>query len=226
MKKGILICFIGIDGAGKTTIARRLNENLKEEGVNSQYLYGRVIPIVSRFLMWVGRKILLKRRKEDIFLNYDDYNTQKKEIFKNKFISKIYEWSILFDQVIQIDFKIIPRLVVGKVVICDRYVFDTVVTDIAVDLNYSNNDIIDLIDKLFHIIPKPDITFLIDIPEEIAYHRKNDIPHLSYLSERRKLYLVMGKFLRLILLEGSKSIDELSKEAYENIRHLLWRYDG
>lgn len=220
-KRVMLICFMGIDGSGKTTLAKRINEKLKKRGVNSQYLYGRVVPIVSRFLMWIGRKYLLKRRKEDIFHNYSNYTRQKRKIFKNKFISKIYKWSIMFDQVTQINLKIIPRLAVGNVVICDRYVFDTVVTDIGVDLNYSNSDVINLINKLFRIVPKPDITFLIDVPEEIAYQRKNDIPHLSYLSERRKLYLIVGKSLGVITLDGSKSIDEVSEEAYENIRHLL-----
>jgi len=217
MKKGLLACFMGIDGSGKTTLAKRVNEYLKEEELDCCYVYGRVIPIISRFLMWIGRRFLLKKRKEDIFHDYSDYTGQKREIFKNRFISRIYEWSILFDQVIQINLKIRPRLLSGKIVICDRYVFDTVITDIAVDLDYSNSDTINLINKLFHVTPKPGITFLIDVPEEVAYRRKNDIPHLSYLSERRKLYLAVGKSFGVITLDGSKSINEVSEEAYRLI---------
>jgi len=218
MGQSVLICFTGIDGSGKTTLAKRINERLKKEGVNSQYVYGRVVPILSRPLMEMGRRFLLKRRKEDIFHNYDDYASQKRNIFKNKFIAGVYKWSILFDQVMQIYAKIIPRLMVGKVVICDRYVFDTVITDIAADLNYSADDVFNMISKLLCIAPKPNVTFLIDVTEEVAYQRKDDTPHISYLRERRKFYLMMEKSFKMITLDGSRNIEMVEEEAYKNIK--------
>lgn len=214
-KRGSLICFIGIDGSGKTTLAKKVNEDLRQDKLDCKYVYGRVVPVLSRFFMWMGRRFLLRKKEEDIFHDYSNYVHQKRKIFKNGFISKIYGWSILFDQIIQTNLKIRPRLLAGKIVICDRYIFDTVITDIAVDLDYSESDAINLINKLFRILPKPDVIFLIDLPEEVAYNRKNDVPHVSYLRERRELYLRVSELYNIILLNGVKSPQELREGAYK-----------
>jgi len=220
-KKGMLICFIGIDGSGKTTIAKNVSEKLKENGIECQYLYGRVNPVVSRFLMWVGRKFLLKRKKRSIFHEYNEYTTQKKRVLKSNIFSKTFIYSLLFDQVIQANIKIKPYLLVKKIVICDRYIFDTVITDISANLDYSGDETINLINKLFRMVPKPDAIFLIDVPEEIAYSRKNDVPHINYLKERRNLYLNVTKAFEVTTLDGTKSINEISKYTYTYIKSIL-----
>ena len=60
--KNTLICFTGIDGSGKTTIAKEIDQKLRKNNVNSVYVYGRVIPTISRLFMWLV-SIYLKKRK-------------------------------------------------------------------------------------------------------------------------------------------------------------------
>lgn len=217
MKKNYLICFVGIDGSGKTTIAKEINKMFADNGKNSTYVYGRVIPIFSRFFMWLGRVFILKERKNAIFNDYENYSTQKKEVFNRSLLSKFYEWVILFDHLIQIFFKIKLPLMYGKNVVCDRYIFDTVITDISINLGYTSNESIDLIRKTLRFVPNPDFLFYINVSEETAFNRKDDVPHINYLIERKKLYDALENSFKIFKLDGSKNIEEISQEAYKII---------
>jgi thymidylate kinase len=222
-RKGQLICFIGIDGAGKTTLAKRMDSAFKDQGLNSQYVYGRVTPFISRLFMGLGRVLLLRRKKGDLFSDYNAYTTQKQKILKNGYISRIYTWSLLTDQVIQANMRLRFKLLSGKTLFCDRYVFDTVITDIVPNLQISPEDAMSLISRLLNIMPEPDLIFLIDLPSEIAYSRKNDVPHISYLSERRELYcLLREKFdTKIIVLDGSNTPDVIFEQSSAAIRTIL-----
>ena len=55
-----LICLTGIDGSGKTTLARSLARTLDEQGIPATSIYGRTYPVLSRALMLLGRIILLR----------------------------------------------------------------------------------------------------------------------------------------------------------------------
>ncbi len=217
MKKNYLICFVGIDGSGKTTIAKEINKMFTNSGKDSTYVYGRVIPIFSRFFMWLGRIFILKKGKNAIFDDYENYSTQKKQVFNGSILSKFYEWVILFDHLVQIFFKIKLPLMYGKNVVCDRYIFDTVITDISINLGYTSNESINLIRKTLRFVPNPDFLFYINVGEETAFSRKDDVPHINYLIERKKLYDVLENSFKVFKLDGSKSIEEISQEAYKII---------
>jgi len=94
----------------------------------------------------------------------------------------------------------------------DRYIYDTVINDLAVHLNYSEKEITDTILRSLFVLPVPIRTFLIDIPEEIAFARKNDIPHIDYLKERRPIYLTLKHLPNVVFLNGENSLETLEKE--------------
>ena len=102
----------------------------------------------------------------------------------------------------------------GKVAICDRYVFDTVINDIPKPSN--NLDTIKkIIDQLFNIAPRPDLVFLIDTPIELAYKRKTDTPSLAYLDERKKIYDYLAKEYNMNIIDGTLGIGELMVQIKE-----------
>lgn len=217
MTPGVMICIIGIDGSGKTTLARALVTRLQRAGYDAGYVYGRVQPLLSRVLMWAGRVFVVKGKKHEIFENYDDYSARKRQAFENGIFAGIFTWSLLFDQIVQGNLKFRLGLFTGRCIVCDRYVYDTVLTDIAPDRKFSGRDARDLIEFAFRTVPRPDITLLVDVPEEIAFGRKDDVPDIRYLQERRHRYLELGDLPGVVLLDGSKAIDELSAEAYREV---------
>jgi len=202
------ICITGIDGSGKTTQAKALVESLNREGIKCKYAYNRYTPILWRPFMILAQKIFL--RKKNIFRDYKGHSRAKRGIFKNKLLSTLYQYIILGDYFFQVLFKVkIPLMFTS--IVCDRYIYDTIITDLSVDLNYSQKDIKNLMNILFKIFPEPDITFLIDIDEDVAFNRKDDVPALEYLAERRNRYLWLGKEYKMNTLNGSKDVDELKK---------------
>ena len=215
--KGSLICITGIDGVGKTTLAKNLVKMMTQDGVRFEYVYGRLKPFILRPFMILGRKILLKGK--NIFSDYTNYKNTKKYLSKNyPILAWIYQALLLFDYFIQIFLNIKIRLLLGKNIICDRYIYDVVITDLSVDFNYSEKDVRKVLHYILLLLPKPDVVFLIDLPEEIAYRRKNDIPSIDYLRDRRRTYLSLSKEFGMVILDGSQSLEELRQTAKEVIK--------
>jgi len=219
-RKGMFICFTGIDGSGKTTLAKSLVDAMEQKGVKAKYVYNRYIPIILRPLMLVGRWLFL--RGKDVFENYEDYTDAKKSASKkHPFWATLYQRILLFDYFFQILFKIKLPLFFGKNIVCDRYIYDTIVTDLSVDFNYSKEEIKNLLDKLLSFFPTPHITFLVDLPEEIAFQRKDDLPSVDYLRDRREKYLYLGKECEMIILDGSMPLEEVEHIIEKNVEEVI-----
>jgi dTMP kinase len=213
-----LVCFIGLDGSGKTTIAHKLTKYLKNNNFSSLYVYGRFKLIITKLLVFTANKVLLKGK--NIQNDYVDYTKEKNALFcRHRSASRIYLSILLLDYLLQLQIKVRLPLILGKVVVCDRYIFDTIITDFAVDMKLSKEQIFSLIDKCFLIVPRPNITYLVDIDEETAYSRKNDIPSKKYLEHRRHLYLNLTEHYDLIVLNGKNPSDEVFSECLRSLEN-------
>jgi dTMP kinase len=215
-RDNFFICFTGIDGTGKTTLSKELVKSLNEKGVKCKYVYARLNPRILKPFSLIGNWIFL--RGKEASQNYFEYSKMKKKTLeKHSFLSRIYEQILLLDYMLQIFFKVKVPLIFGKNIVCDRYIYDTVITDLSVDMNYSEDKTIRLLDNIFRFFPEPDITFLVEVSEEIAYERKNDIPSIEYLRERRNIYLNIGKKYRMAILDGTKKREELQCEIEKKV---------
>ena len=224
-RKSFFICFTGIDGTGKTTLSKELVELLNEKGIKCKYVYARLNTHILKPFVLFGEWIFL--RGKDVFKDYSEYsNTKRKAIKKHPLLSSVYRQILLFDYFFQVFFTVkFPLIILGKNIVCDRYVYDTVVTDISVDMDYSRDMVITLLNNLLRFFPKPDITFLIDAPEEIAYQRKNDTPSVNYLRERSEMYLDIGKEYGMTILDGYKDLTVLKEEVQKEIFEYIKRGD-
>ncbi len=211
----MLICFTGIDGSGKSTLARESVSVLKNCGIKSQYAYGRYQPIITKPLIFIGRIFLLGQR--DYCENYSEYVYKKRGLFKNCCFSRVYEFLLLLDYLFQAIINVKFPLALRRNVICDRYVYDTVITDLAIDMNYSMQKVERVIRGLFLLLPQPTLTFLIDLPEVDAYNRKKDVPSIEYLRARRRIYLAISKKEGMIVLDGSKTLEKLIIELKKRL---------
>ena len=205
--RSIFICFTGIDGAGKTTLSKRLSKTMADYGIKNKYVYNRIAPFLLKPLISLGRVFL--RHGKDMPGNYDEFAKSKKRLFRNRLISSAYQYALLMEYLFQAFFKVKLPLMLGRNIVCDRYIYDTIITDLAADLHYSKKQVDNLLEKYFRILPEPDLVFLIDVPEEIAFQRKNDTPSVGYLKERREFYLHLGENNKVIILDGSKDPAEL-----------------
>lgn len=195
-----LICLTGIDGAGKTTLAQNLVQALSAEGMRVGYVYGRTTPVLSRLLMTLGGRTLL--RQHDPWQNYQAYNSHKKQTMRNPILRVVYTLAILIDYYVQIWFKLLPHAVAGRTVVCDRYIYDTVISDLTVHLSYAEGQTKKAISRGLQWLPTPMLTVLLDLPEDVAFARKDDMPHVDYLRERRSWYLQLEARPEVVKLQA------------------------
>jgi len=204
--RAILICFTGLDGSGKSTLAKALVKELKGRGVESRYVYGRFAPLLIKPLLVLGRLLLLRglQQNED----YNQYSAGRNEVLKKRWLGVVYQFLMLFDFWWQMLVKAAIPLKLGKNVVCDRYTYDTVI-NLAVDLSYSENRMDRMLNRFSKFLPRPELVFVMDVPEEIAFQRKRDIPSMDYLKERRELYLHLQSKSGTIILDSTDDLENL-----------------
>ena len=217
MVKSTLIYFMGMDGSGKTTQAKILKKELDHCGIKNKYTWNRFEPFLSYPCVALARMFLLKDK--DAFLDYKSYTNNKNKLFKSKVLSMLYIRVMLVDYFFQISFKVTIPLLMGINVICDRYIYDTMV-DLMVDSGNSLENVKKKINRFLFFIPKPNLVFFIDIPAETAFARKDDVPSIDYLVSRRNMYHTIADCMNsgrlnigeLIILDGRKTVDQLKNE--------------
>ena len=215
MKQGILICFSGIDGSGKTTLIKELIKDLKAKGIQAEYRWGKFESSLLRLLILIKNKLLL--HESDLKENYERSLKLKNNLFSSNLISMLYEYFVLVNYTFQVIFKIVIPLKMGKNIVCDRYVYDTIV-DLALDLRYPDGKIKHRLNQLFRLLPKPDVLFFIDVPEEVAFRRKNDIPSIEFLRNKKEVYSKILKITKMdknivSVINGTNSVHNLKKEV-------------
>src|SRR5688572_33468414 len=102
-----LICVTGIDGAGKSTLAKNVVSELRSKGRDAVYVYGRSVPVVSRILMSLGRFAFLRRQSPQN--DFHGYTLSKKRVMRNPILRGVYTAATLFDFYIQVWVKQIGR---------------------------------------------------------------------------------------------------------------------
>jgi dTMP kinase len=206
--KGLLVCFVGIDGAGKSTLARALTAIIEEQDVRCRYVWGG---FNSSFAVF---KPLVTGMKKSLFSGnkHMDQSRTKGRVLKSSRLSTVYQYLALSDYIIQGLVRIRLPLAFGTTVVCDRYIYD-LTTSIGVLLDYTADRTLALLDRCLAFLPRPDLVFLIDLPEALAYQRKDDVISLDFLSVRRDIYLQMAGEHGMTILDGTSDPQELQELA-------------
>jgi len=214
-----LIAITGVDGAGKSTLAQAVAATLEREGRSSSRIYGRTYPFLSRVLMTAGRALFLRRH--NIWTGYREYTQVTRRRLRSPILAAPFAASICFDYWVQIWLKLLPNLLTDRVIVADRYVYDTVIMDLAVHLSLSKRRTQWLIDLALRVVPRPDITLLLSIDAATAFSRKNDVPDVAYIRERSDLYNALESRPEVVRLEGDVPVDVLLENALTAIRARL-----
>lgn len=191
---GFFITVEGIEGSGKTTLAKGLFEELKSKG----------FPVL---LTWEPGGTDLGEKIREILLHSDEISPWTELLL---FIASRKE---------HVEKKILPALRKGEIVISDRFDDSTIAYQ-----GYGRSLNIRLIKRFNKVATsglKPNITFLIDIDPEISLKRlkgKDRIERESIEFHKRvgKGYLEIAKKAknRVIILNGNEKEEEMIKKAF------------
>jgi len=226
MRGGLLICFTGIDGSGKTTQANLLLDWLVSKGVKSMYVWSRgEVLTIRRIFLFIGRKVLGTSRREIASDKkaYSEYQTRKSKLMEKSLVRILWSAMTYVEHLIQINLDIRRKMQDGWVVVCDRYLWDSGI-DMAV-LNNKNPDwLIGSLNRfMWKFIPKPTITFFIDIPPEEAMKRKNDIPSFDYVRKRAEFYRYLARRSSLTVINGCEDAVAIQNEIIDAVKNYMER---
>jgi thymidylate kinase len=213
----VFVCFTGSDGSGKSTIASSIFDSMLSENKKTKKIYGRYRPMLTKHLTGLAKRFFL-RSDNEMVSDYDYFlDARRSLVNKSPLISRLYHYAVIAEYILQITIKLTIPYRLGYSIICDRYIYDTIINDLSLYTGLSLDETKDLLRKAWNCIPKPDIVFLIHVPEQVALQRKNDIPSLNYLRIRNRLYNEIADCQKFLFLDGTKDPSTLKKIVLEKI---------
>ena len=201
LRKGLLIAFEGIDGAGKTTQARLAQSALEAQSYRCMFLreptdgpYGQRIRALAR----KGRFTLTPMEEFNLFIE-----DRKEDVAKN----------------------ISPALAQKKIVLIDRYYYSSIAYQGALGLD---KDFIQRENE--KIAPRPDLIFYLNMPVKLGRERicTNRQDRLTLFEDHDYLEHVKANFDALqdpeiIPIDATQSEEQIHTEIMKHIGDLIQR---
>ena len=208
------ICFVGIDGSGKTLQAERLTNRLNQKGDPSAYVWCRYSPRLLMPLIWLAKKLMSGRKRK---LEYEQFTSAKRGISRKPLIGWLWLNLSMFEYLMQVAWTFKTRVSGKRRTICDRYIYD-MIADMAINMGLRGAQIMRLVrHPLMRFFPKPDLVFFLDVPPDVAFARKNDPNVMSkqYLVDRAEIYAFLSDQLNFTRIDGTKTIEEISDTIFD-----------
>lgn len=208
-----IVYIAGVDGSGKTTLAKNLQGVLETKGIRTKYFYARHYAFFLLPFRILAR--LLGLRGTDEYKDYKTYiNKKQAGSRKYKTMSRLYGLLWFIDYFLVTRLRMFWYSLSNYLLIVDRYFYDVLIV-ISITLDLSDDDFAKLIRVASRCFPEPTQTFFLDLPEEIAFERKSDIQSVDYLVERSRKFKWLGEKLNWITLDATQRPETLVESVLE-----------
>jgi dTMP kinase len=195
--QGLLVTIVGFDGSGKTTQIERIGEALRAR----------------------GREVIETRQPTDWYRELGDV-----KVFHDHGgpVETAHILSLLAaaDRRRHVADLIDPALARGAAVLCDRYVYATFGVFVHRGVDF------DLLARINHGIPRPDVAVYLDVPTEVLVarlHRRDGdaLKHEEKTADRiRSITSTYDELVaagHLTRVDGARSADEVTAEILASI---------
>jgi dTMP kinase len=186
-KKGVFIVIEGLDGSGKTTQAKLLVEKLKNAVFTTEPSTGKIGAFIRESCLYEDKR--LPTEAEALLFAADRIEHCQKEVK--------------------------PALDVGKIVVCDRYIYSSLAYQGSAGLS------LDWIKTINARALQPDFCVFIDVPPERVLERlqrkKSVMETLETQQKVREVYLKFAAKGELVLVDGDKPVEDVSEDLYAKV---------
>jgi thymidylate kinase len=192
-----LITFSGIDGSGKSTIAKKLLAHFSDlYNIPVHYVWCKFGEL--RFRKYNGADESLDIRHEKTLIKTNS-------VVDVSLLKTMYFNLLMIFHLWKIYSLVALPLRRNEIVICDRYIYDTYV-DIEQESKIYKRSLYRLLNQKW--LPQPKWRYLLDINETNAKKRKQ-YPKDGYLSKRQSLYLRIAENYDIKIIDANLSVDSL-----------------
>lgn len=213
------ICFIGLDGSGKSTCVDYAYDTLKARGVRVKKVRAAYVIKVMSFFIKLGKKLVLKKESDPFVSDYKTYLMNMRKQSERKGVYKIFTFMTTIEFWCQIFFCITLNKLFGYTLLVDRYIYDNAVT-YAANLGKDTDFLRATIEKKWKRAPKPDLIVYIKTPVETCLSRKDDIPDPLYLEIRKPLYDEIASMYGATIISGDCDKDEMLSKVIDAIDNI------
>jgi len=226
----MLIAICGADGAGKTAHAELLRQAYDACAIRARIVWSRGGS--SRFTdacLSAFRRLWGSRHADAPGGNGGSDETDVFRARRAKLRNPLFRWGwstlVTLDLLVTYWLRVGWPLLRGMVVIADRYVADAVV-ELAAYMGRRVPPGTGAGRILRAFAPRPHVTYLLDLPAEIAAGRMEGTREsLEYLRRVRDMHLRFAEFTGAIVLDATRPLEELSDElVYDTLGRYFSRY--
>lgn len=199
-KSDHIIIFTGVDGAGKTTHSKLLMEELEAKGCSVKYVWGGFFHFFSLPLLAYARG-----------MGYTEtYRVGSKQVschcfHRSRLLAFLYPITLLIDTFIFNLVFIIPYTLIGKSVICDRFVYDILV-HLMVSLNDPEIMYKNCARLYLSLIPCESRVIMLKTSPHLLLKRREDIANDKTLHYKIMLYERIAKIFKIPVINSDKSV--------------------
>lgn len=187
--KPSIVAFSGIDGSGKTTLAKILIERLWSEGLRAEYVWCRhESGSLSLIVALLKRLSQSERGQGESHEKY--YSSLKYTLLGKPVLRFFYRVYAFLDYLVEVESRVRKRIARAEVLVVDRYILDTV-ADVAAECSMTEIQSMSFYRLLTRNLPKPLITILVLVPAAVSVERKSDIIDNQYLARRLRVYRLL-----------------------------------
>lgn len=215
---GRLICLVGIDGAGKTTVAKALAEQLGQKGVNVAYVWGRREAFVLKPAISLAKRLLREPPRSEAAGVYPLLKERRQRgIFSRPFVRRLWAYAVTADYALRVSLRIRPLLRHKEIVISDRYIPD-LVADLAANFGWGPQEVQRALGlPLWHLFPRPYRYIYLSVPPEVGFTRKADGTSLEYLEDRKMVYDLLAHRMGMAIIDATQPLEHVVKVVREAI---------
>jgi thymidylate kinase len=218
-RRSFTVALIGVDGAGKTTVARELEQTLP---LPARYVYMGANPEAASHLLPTTRLVRAVRRRRGTSSAGDfprDAALQHRSGSPG-ILTTVHEGAWLANRIAEEWYRqlvVWRHLATGRIVLLDRhYHADYHATDVAGGSERSRARRLHGF-LLARVYPKPDVVVFLDAPPEVLLARKGE-GTVEYLSRRRDDYLALRDSTpHFVSVDATEPLDEVTADVADVI---------
>lgn len=215
-----IICFMGLDGSGKSTSIEHAYDQLTKRGVKAQIVRAAYVVKVLNGVIKLGKRILLKKSSDPYSGDYRSYLEGMRKKGSGGPAYKIFTFLTTLEFKCQIMWHVRMKHARGITLLVDRYIYDNAVT-YAANLGKGEEFLRDTIERKWRSAPRPNRLIYIKTSVETCCSRKDDIPDPLYLEVRRPLYEKIAKMYDAKVISGDQPLESMLCEVMETIDPLF-----